>query len=121
MQNILGECSTLWGERERGSVVGMGVYVSSHRKLNQLGYGTRPFDMVAESTVSSSHQRSPCCDVPTIGQLHYTARAQATRKFTARPPVAVGSGFENGWGRPLRVGALYARAAYKILNEISKY
>ena len=29
----LGECSTLWGERERGSVVGMGVYVSSHRKL----------------------------------------------------------------------------------------
>ena len=28
---ILGECSTLWGERERGSVVG--VYVSSHRKL----------------------------------------------------------------------------------------
>ena len=27
----LGECSTLWGERERGSVVG--VYVSSHRKL----------------------------------------------------------------------------------------
>ena len=32
-QAILGECSTLWGERERGSVVGMGVYVSSHRKL----------------------------------------------------------------------------------------
>ena len=29
-------------------------------------------------------------------------------KPTARPPVAVGSGFENGWGRPLRVGALYA-------------
>ena len=28
---LLGECSTLWGERERGSVVG--VYVSSHRKL----------------------------------------------------------------------------------------
>ena len=28
---ILGECSTLWGERERDSVVG--VYVSSHRKL----------------------------------------------------------------------------------------
>ena len=36
--------------------------------------------MVAESTVSSRHQRSPCCDIPTIGQLHmwrYTARAQA--------------------------------------------
>ena len=29
--NYIGECSTLWGERERGSVVG--VYVSSHRKL----------------------------------------------------------------------------------------
>ena len=28
------------------------------------------FDMVAESTVSSSHQQSPCCDIPTIGQLH---------------------------------------------------
>ena len=29
--NILGECSTLWGERERGSVVG--IYVSSHWNL----------------------------------------------------------------------------------------
>ena len=28
---LLGECSTLRGERERGSVVG--VYVSSHRRL----------------------------------------------------------------------------------------
>ena len=28
---VLGECSTLWGEREQGSMVG--VYVSSHRKL----------------------------------------------------------------------------------------
>ena len=33
---ILGEFSTLWGERERGSVVGMGVYVSSHRKLHRM-------------------------------------------------------------------------------------
>ena len=33
LAQLLGECSTLWGERERGSVVGMGVYVSSHRKL----------------------------------------------------------------------------------------
>ena len=30
----------------------------------------------------------------------------------------MGSGFENGWGRPLRVGGNCARAAYKILNEI---
>ena len=76
----------------------------------------RVFDMVAESTVSSRHQRSPCCDIPTIGQLHmwrYTARAQA-RKFTARPRWAVASTM-GGADRsaPRRIGAICARAAYK--------
>ena len=82
------------------SVISNVPLMGSHSEGGELGFNysttissapARVFDMVAESTVSSRHQRSPCCDIPTIGQLHmwrYTARAQA-RKFTARPRWAV--------------------------------
>ena len=75
--------------------------------------------MVAESKVSSSHQRSPCCDVPTIGQLYYTARAQATRKFTARPrwPWAVASKMG---GADRSASGQYARAP-RIRNIDRKF